>query len=781
MFGNLFFARGGHAARRNWMRHSRLMLALSAGGLMLASAARADFVNGNFDATPAFDGWTHAGHTIPKVIPTFPPLTLSDLGLSSAEVPANDKSAVLSAGNDVTTGGQLTWSDPVARVHTSDKGSGRGNKASSISQQITIAAGDVDVDGKVHIRFTAAPVLDEPGHPEEEQPYFFIEITKADGTSLFSTFNFANQAGIPWKKEGDVTFTDWQAFDIALDPAQVAVGDQVKLTVIAAGCGQSGHTGAVYLNNIRTTNTVSGASLWVTAEGPDAVRKHTNPDGSTDVTYTYTYRNDGSTTVDNVTVTPSMPQTTETTPVDTSLVSIGNPSTSGASCNGTAGSTGAASCTIGRLAPGESGTFTMTVRVPAGTAADSLNNGSYPIAGTAVPPLLGPLVKTALLADMVPDLGNLPATGLIGQSYSGSYSCTNQGSTSALSPTCDVSGLPQGVAVGQCKLNVSGVVSNWSAGTAVPPAGTVTCPVSGTITAPSGLVPEVTTGAGNDGDTTNDQTSKNVDVGGPDMKIDLSGLPKTVALNKPYAGSFTCTNVGVLDAVAGTVCSVSGLPAGVTPGQCTSGSPAKAWSAGDPVAAGVVVTCEVSGTITSESPATVQGVAGVTNDVDPSNNVATQALSPVPTAPNLVVDLSGLPGTATVGKGYTGSFTCSNTGDADATGSTSCLATGLPPGVTQGACKVSPAGAAWVPGDVIAQAAVVTCEVSGTPTQEGVTTAVGTTGAVTATKDVTVGAAVTPPAPGSATPVPTLSQWGQALMAVLMAVAAVFTLRRRMR
>ncbi|QIL81512.1 IPTL-CTERM sorting domain-containing protein [Diaphorobacter sp. HDW4A] len=759
-----------------WQRWSRLTMAFCASGLMLAPVAHADFVNGNFESGTAFDGWTQFGYVVPSTITTFPPSKSADLGLKTPL--ASNQSEVLNAGSDATTNNVLSWSDRVARVHTSNNSNGKNNKASSIEQQITIAASDVDADGKVHVRFTAAPVLEAPNdHNENEQPYFFIEITKADGTTLYSTFNFANQPGIPWKlsSNGEVTYTDWQAFDIPLDAQQVQVGDQIKLKVIAAGCGKSGHTGAVYLNNVRTQSDVTGASLWVTAEGPASVMHHTATDGSTLVTYTYTYTNNGDTTVNNVTVLPSMPQTTDATPKTTSFVAISSPGVGGGSCTAPVTAGAAASCSIGTLAPGASGTFTMTVLVPGDTSADQLNNGTYPIAGNGVPALLGPLVKTALLADMVPDLSQLPASAVLGASYSGAYSCTNQGSTIAFAASCAVSGLPQGVTTGQCTITPPTPATNWATGDGVPPAATVTCPVSGTVTGTGAGTVNVTTGGSNDGDAGNNLASKAVSVAGPDMAVDLTGLPASAVVGKAYAGSFTCSNIGSVAATSGTSCSVAGLPQGVSQGVCAISPGASVWTAGNAVPSGEVVTCDVEGTITAMLPATVVGQTGATGDANAANNTATLMLALAPAAPNLVVDVTGLPASGVLGKPYKGSFTCSNTGTADATTGTSCVAAGLPQGVTQGACTISPGGTSWAQGDAIVEGAVVTCKVDGTLVKTGMTTATGTTGTATATQDVTVTDAPV------ATPVPTLSQWAQMLMAGLLALAAVLTLRRRQR
>ena len=233
------------------------------------------------------------------------------------------------------------------------------------------------------------------------------------------------------------------------------------------------------------------------------------------------------------------------------------------------------------------------------------------------------------------------------------------------------------------------------------------------------------------------------------------------------------TSVGSVAASGGTVCTIGGLPVGVSQGTCTIGTAAAAWSAGDAVPTAAVVTCEVSGTVSAMSRSLIIGATDAEGDNNADNNTAILMLSLLTPAPNLVVDVSGLPTSGFVGQSYKGSFTCSNIGNADATTGTSCVATGLPEGVSQGACTVTPGNTAWAQGDAIAEAAVVTCEVAGTLKRAGTSTTTGTSDTATATADVNVSAAP------AATPVPTLSQWGQMLMAGLLALAGVFAMRRR--
>lgn len=384
--------------------------AVGAALLLLTTSAHADFVNGGFEQSPDFTGWTTPGFAIPGGIPTFPPTQWSHLGLTTG----TSQSAVQNGpGNAAATDGNLTWTNRVARVHE-EFSNGDGNTASAIAQVLTVAAGDIEADGKVHIRFNAAPVLEDPGHAPDEQPYFFIEVTNQHGTSLYHTFNYANEPGVPWvlNSAGSHRYTNWQAFDI---PVTAAVGDQLTLRLLAAGCGQGGHAGALYVNDVRTQAAVQGPSLWVSAAGPATICL--NRGGTTNVTYTYTYRNNGTDPMYGVTASVSMPVTSDSTPVTTTFVSITNPTFGGGTCTAPASPGNPATCSIGTLQPGQQGTFQMTVQIPAGAIGPTLNNGTYSLSGATsaqggtVVTQLGPLVRTAMSENCAVNVAPVPTLG----------------------------------------------------------------------------------------------------------------------------------------------------------------------------------------------------------------------------------------------------------------------------------------------------------------------------------------------------------------------------------
>lgn len=654
-------------------RAARALLA----GLMAAAAlpaAHAGFTNGSF-ADPVDTGWNPHGYQRRYLTPGFVkntaltpivPQTFADLGLQNMDTGAYTSQSATrqGAGSATNTGSNLSWpSGNALRVHSDT--TGNNTKASSVHQEITLAAADRDpATGKFHLRFLGAPVLENyASHNGTNQAYFFIEVVKDDGTPnakvLYTTYNFANQPSVVFHATGSYQYTDWVNFDIALDttgPNAVAENDKVTLRVVAAGCGDTAHAGAFYMREVRTgANAVSQAdSIWVTASAEPEVRKYVNADGSTTIEYTYTYKNIGTNAVSGVKVEPALPVTSDGK--RTVFDSIGVPTVGTTkSCTAPQGAEPAsvdtpwsASCAIGDLAPGEEGTFTMKVRVPAGTTGDAVNNGTYPISATDIDPQSGQMVQTKLYADMVPDTTNVPATLGLNQPVppTASFSCKNEGATQASAATCAMAGLPTGVTTGQCKIkDINGAnETNWTGPAAVPVGATVTCPLTGTPTDEADVgVPKTTTAtgnAGNDGNPGNNAAPKQVTVGGPHVTINLGGLPKGV-VGQPYKGSFTCTSDGAIDATNAR-CGVTGLPDGVTVGQCTidTATPAANWAPGETIPVGKVVTCPVAGT-PAKTSGPVTGTAGSGSFPDDVQTVpAGDVAGPAPAGAQAIPTLS---------------------------------------------------------------------------------------------------------------------------------------------
>ncbi|MFO0619050.1 MAG: MYXO-CTERM sorting domain-containing protein [Polyangiaceae bacterium] len=256
---------------------------------------------------------------------------------------------------------------------------GNNHNVNALSQTMNIAAGDVDpADGKPHVRFVVAPVLENPGHNPGEQPYYMVQLTNVTtNTLLYSDFNLSAQPGVPWKIGANgINYTDWQLVDIA-PAAGLAAGDQVRLEIIAAGCAFTAHFGQIYVDGTGTS-TVPG--LFVSGTAPAQVN------AGQDLPYSVTYQNGGIVTNTGVFV-------DFTTPPGTTFKGLGA-LPPGVTCTTPAvGATGTIVCNIGSLAPGAFGVLPITVNVNAATTG-IIVQGNYDIRSTQESPLLGSHINT---------------------------------------------------------------------------------------------------------------------------------------------------------------------------------------------------------------------------------------------------------------------------------------------------------------------------------------------------------------------------------------------------
>jgi len=666
--------------RKQLSRSILSVLIISLLQLGLMNAAKADFTNGGFEDTYSpsgtvtndpINGWTLTGYTFNGSAATTLPTSISGINLGSATSPGGitdifdasnashpDDYFLLGATPTPTLllpgTGLQSASINLRSGHAPLTVSGTQSKpawtkiaqqATSVSQQITIQPSDIDpTDNKVHVRFIAAPVLENPAHSVNQQPFFAIQLNnittgRTGANPLFFQWNFASQPGTPWKNlttagsnTGSNTsyqYTEWQSFDMSPGNAFIHVGDTIEVVVMASGCSLGGHDGHVYVDDVHTT---IPSSLWVTATGPAS----TTP-GST-VTYTYTYTNNGSLPVNNVTVAANLPQgappliggvPSPITPAqNTAFVSNTNPTTGG-SCSGA----GPVTCSIGTLQPGQSGTFTVTFAVPGSwvTTPDGtntsgpVNNGNYPISGDGVTTLLGPLVQTTLVApsaisNLTANTSSMPATAVVGTAYTGHFTCANSGAGNAPTASCDITNLPAGLAVSGCTITPSNVV--WTQPATIPANQTVTCDVTGTPTTSGSFTAIVTTDASNNSNSTTNHADAPITVipVNPADMVAASSLPTSGSVYSPYTGSFTCTNNSSVTATS-VHCAISGLPNGVTLSSCSSPTQ-NPWVDGSSLSANQAVTCTVSGTPQNAGNVTATVATSSSNQVNTSNDTS---------------------------------------------------------------------------------------------------------------------------------------------------------------
>lgn len=398
--------------QRRWLR---ILIA----GLLLAAPVllTALFVNGGFEAGD-YSGWTKAAF-------------LNDRGLSGSE-PFNGSSITRSTGGFdqsiiVTASAPETGVDPnlgstaslkfpkygkyCARVN----GSEINYVSNTLVQQTAITSGDVDpTDGLVHIRFAYAPVLQNPAHPNAQQPYFYIRVNNLSKSNalLFESLHFSNEPGVPWKVSPihpDVLYTDWQIADIAPGTGQLSVGDTIGIEVVGADCSQSAHYGYVYLDSFGAAR-LPGLTILKRADKTQVAPGQR-------LTYTFTYQNSGSATATNTIV-------KETIPANTTFASVSD--------NRCSFSAGVVTCALGSLIPGASGTFNVAVDVVAG-ATGKINNGNYTIAADGVAPTIGPLVSTPVTAGTADVAITKTAPAVVAQTNTIGYSisASNVGQTAA--------------------------------------------------------------------------------------------------------------------------------------------------------------------------------------------------------------------------------------------------------------------------------------------------------------------------------------------------------------
>ncbi len=363
-----------------------LALALAACGrspqTATSTSANPLFVNGGFE-TGGTAPWTITPHLNNGI--TYPPATYADLKLQAG---GTAYTYVRSGATETQQPAGMTGlTTPLWPKFGSDSlvvnELGKNNNANSVKQAYTTTSADVDpADGKIHVRFVLAPVLENPGHATNQQPYFYAILRNTtQATTLYQTFNYSNQPGVPWKTATDIAgntalYTDWQLFDVAPGNVALMVGDTVEMEIVAAGCSLGGHWGEVYVDGFGA----SVPGLSVAASAPQSAN------AGTDLTYTFLVKNTTGALASNVVV-------DEVLPASTTFVSVSAP---GATCTTPAlGSAGTVSCGFGWMNPAASATFTVTVHIAAG-ASGTIANGNYSVRGDSISPLLGPLVQTTL-------------------------------------------------------------------------------------------------------------------------------------------------------------------------------------------------------------------------------------------------------------------------------------------------------------------------------------------------------------------------------------------------
>ncbi len=246
--------------------------------------------------------------------------------------------------------------------------SGKNNNAMVATKTYTVSAGEISAnDGRAHVRLAIAPILESGGHPYEQQPYEFVQIQNMTngGVTLYTDFNSSNASGVPWLSYNTIYYTDWQLIDWSGPSQQIKQGDQIKITIVSAGCSQGGHWGRLYVNvppgalgNASDGTTSDFPIPYVSATGPANVPTNTNFD------YTFTYANESGTDIAAAVASITLPA--GTTYQGCSFPSVGVASQ-------------VVTVNLGALPRGATGSFTVTVN--SGGTTGQLTLGTYSLTG----------------------------------------------------------------------------------------------------------------------------------------------------------------------------------------------------------------------------------------------------------------------------------------------------------------------------------------------------------------------------------------------------------------
>jgi hypothetical protein len=217
-------------------------LFLISGLALLSSPAFAVFQNGSFE-TNSFQNWTIEGGANPGLVGAepFSGASISIVGTTPGPV------AVLGAGLD-----QRAPNIRLPRLgsFTAKINDELGGASVSILRQIdTLRPSDIDPrDNLAHVRFSFAPVLEDPAHRPEEQPYIYVRVRNVtDNQLLFEQFTYSGQPGVQFLSgNGDWKYLQFTDVDATL-PAS-AINKQIEIYLVVADCSLGGHGGYVYVD-----------------------------------------------------------------------------------------------------------------------------------------------------------------------------------------------------------------------------------------------------------------------------------------------------------------------------------------------------------------------------------------------------------------------------------------------------------------------------------------------------------------------------------------------------
>jgi large repetitive protein len=355
------------------------------------------------------------------------------------------------------------------------------------------------------------------------------------------------------------------------------------------------------------------------------------------------------------------------------------------------------SCSSTFTAPADGAALSIT------TTAGSATTDPTPANNTDTKPL-----AATPQSDMQATASGFPTAANAGDSINGTITCTNNGPSAALNPTCSVTTVPAGAII-QCTPD--------PAPNPLAVGASIVCSVS--FVAPNNAQQLTITGvagSSNPDPSPNNNTAQAATDVAPraDMQA-VTTVPATVTAGQSVSVSGVCSNAGPSDAVD-AACALSGLPAGTTQ-SCSA--PANPFVSGSTITCTATFTAPTSGTLSITTTASTN-----TFDPTPANNTDTDPIAVTPQA-DMAATVSGFPSNPPAGSVVSGQVTCTNNGPSQAANA-SCVPGGLPPGATVSCTPSSPTA-------VLGVGASITCNLSYTaPASGGTVTITGSAGSATA-------------------------------------------------
>ena len=241
----LIFALPAAAWRaRRWRLLPALLIALAA--WLPAGDAQAVFVNGGFE-DGTLEGWQEAWGWNPGLQGN-PPFDHSSIAINSG---GQRRAEVVGRTFDPRAPQLVLPRTGEYAVRLNDEEVDSQNM-SFITQSGVITEEDRDAaDGKLHIRFSYAAVLDDPNHAPSGQPYFHVLLTDlSTGDILYEDFAYSGQPGRYFytTQYGYGTWHSTPFIDVDMPVPGSSLGHEVQVRVLATGCPWGPHRGYVYVD-----------------------------------------------------------------------------------------------------------------------------------------------------------------------------------------------------------------------------------------------------------------------------------------------------------------------------------------------------------------------------------------------------------------------------------------------------------------------------------------------------------------------------------------------------